>query len=278
MPIRFTCPQCHQRLSVPSEKSAQAVKCPRCRQVVRVPAEPGEGLPVPPPGPAPTPSVPGWPAAEAQGDAEQGADVPLGAAAPADGSPRSSMVSVPRYVVYAQGFLLGIVALVFFAFGMIVGGGARSESAPSPSQPCTVSGTVLYEDGTRQALPDESSVAIILPLAVRPDQKAAVDGLRPTDPEPGDRHPSMAIIRSLGGDYARIDRRGRYRLRVTAPGRYYLLIVSHHARRQSDQQPEPHELAQIGRYFVPATSLLDSQRYAWKELRIREDLEFNCQF
>jgi hypothetical protein len=147
-----------------------------------------------------------------------------------------------------------------------------------PAQPCTVSGTVLYADGARQSLPDEASIAIILPLATRPDQKAAVEGLRVTDPEPGEDHPGMAVIRSLGGDYARVDRRGKYRLRVTTPGRYYLLIVSHHARRESHEQPQPSDLAQIGRYFVPATSLLDNQQYTWKELRVRADMEFNCTF
>ena len=49
MPIRFACPQCRQRLSVPPEKADQDVKCPRCRQVVRVPAElPAAGEPAPP--------------------------------------------------------------------------------------------------------------------------------------------------------------------------------------------------------------------------------------
>jgi hypothetical protein len=188
------------------------------------------------------------------------------------------MVSVPRSVVYLQGLLLGVVALVFFVFGLIVGSGTRSELGLAPLRPCVITGTVLYEDHARHALPDESSIAIIVPSSTRPDQKAAVEGLRPADPEPGETHPSMAVIRSLGGDYARIDRHGKYRLRVTTPGRYYLLIVSHHARRESNQQPEANDLAQIGRYFVPATSLLDSQRYTWKELRVRDDTEFNCTF
>ena len=81
----------------------------------------------------------------------------------------------------------------------------------------------------------------------------------------------MAVIRSLGGDYARVDRHGKYRLRVTTPGRYYLLIVSQHAKRESGQQPQASDLAQIGRYFVPATSLLESQQYTWKEMRIRDN-------
>ena len=69
--------------------------------------------------------------------------------------------------------MLGIVALVFFVFGMIVGSGSALRDHSSPVQPCTVSGTVLYEDTARQSLPDEASIVIIVPLATRPDQKAA---------------------------------------------------------------------------------------------------------
>jgi hypothetical protein len=275
MPIRFTCPECHQRLSVPCEKTNQDVTCPRCRQVVRVPPEPIAGVPAPPLEPANTTSPRPLPAAVEVDDAVHAVD---------EGEPDTASrsdpqtVSVPRRVVYLQGFLLGIVALVFFVFGMIAGVGSRSESGSPPFQPCAISGMVLYEDNARQAIPDESSTVIILPLASRPDQKAAIEGLRPSDPEPAETHPSVAVIRSLGGDYARADRRGKYRLRVTAPGRYYLLIVSRHAKREDGQQPQAHDLAQIGRYFVPATSLLDSQQYTWKELRIRDDIEFNCTF
>ena len=176
MPIRFTCPQCRQRLSVPSEKD-----------------ESGREVPSVPPGCAGPGRVhrrragtaartreqarrsnPSLPPTEVD-DAVQAVDV-----GEPDTASRSDSqtVSVPRRVVYLQGFLLGIVALVFFVFGMIVGSGSRSESGPPPFQPCTISGTVLYEDSARQTIPDESSIVIIVPLASRPDQKAAVEGLR----------------------------------------------------------------------------------------------------
>ncbi|MHB0955732.1 MAG: hypothetical protein ACYC0X_05065 [Pirellulaceae bacterium] len=184
------------------------------------------------------------------------------------------MVWIPRRVIYLQGFLLGLVALLFFVFGMVVGNRSDSGAAVSPGQPCTVAGLVLYDSAERRSGPDEDSAVLIVPLASRPDQKATVEGLRPRDPDPGDEHSGIALIRSLGGDYARVDRSGRFRLRVTAPGRYYLLIVSRHTRRDEGEQPQGKDLAQIGRYVVPATSLLENQRYAWQELWVREDCEF----
>lgn len=38
MPIRFACPQCGQKLSVPEEKSGLAARCPKCRQPLVIPA------------------------------------------------------------------------------------------------------------------------------------------------------------------------------------------------------------------------------------------------
>ncbi len=275
MPIRVTCAHCGQRLSVPSEKAGRDVQCPRCRQVVEVAGQQWAGMPEAPRAPASDPSG----GAQSQGEDAPISVLPSAASRPAVPPPGAGRtIQVPRPVVYMQGFLLGVVALVFFVFGLTVGSRSRSEPDIPPAQPCVVTGTVLYEDGSRGALPDESSVAVIVPSSTRPDQKATADGLRPADPAPAVTHPGMAVIRSLGGDYARVDRQGRYRLRVPAPGRYFLLIVSHHARRESHQQPQASDLAQIGRYFVPATSLLDSQQYTWREVRIRDDLEFNCRF
>ena len=173
---------------------------------------------------------------------------------------------------------MGAVALVFFVFGMIVGGRSDSGDTALPSQPCTVSGVVMYDNPARQSVPDADSTVIIVPLAARPDQKATVEGLRPGDPPASEEHAGVAMIRSLGGDYARVDRNGRFRVRVMTPGRYYLLVVSRHASREGNEQPQAKDLAQIGRYVVPATSLLENQRYTWQELRIRADDEFTHTF
>src|SRR5688500_20225716 len=63
-------------------------------------------------------------------------------------------VSVPRVMLYAQGALLGIVALVCFALGLITGGAFFSTPAGPPlaAQPCVVSGAVAYAAGNRTAV------------------------------------------------------------------------------------------------------------------------------
>jgi DNA-directed RNA polymerase subunit RPC12/RpoP len=272
MPTRFHCPECHQRLSVDTLKEDQHVKCPRCRRVVRVPNVSVEerGAPPLPDGPPPASLVSAEPPSVSTAPPGSRADVP--------GDDGAGHVRVPRVIIYCQGLLLGGVALLFFIFGLIVGGHSQPATDGPPGLPVTVSGTVRYTDVARQSVPDESSCVILLPVATRPDPKAGADGLRPRDAEPGGTHPGIAAIRAIGGDVVRVDRRGRYRLRATAPGRYFLLVVSRHVRRREGESPQARDLAELGRYVVPATSLLENQQYLWRELQVRADLSFDHTF
>jgi hypothetical protein len=188
-------------------------------------------------------------------------------------------VSIPRYVLYSQGFLLGVVALAFFVFGLIVGGRSGIQSAElSTHSPCTVTGSILFDDATDAALPDEGSVVILLPVARRPDEKIAADGLQPAAPAPQDDHPGVTMLRGLGGDYARVDRRGRFQVRATTTGRYFLLVISRHRQRDANEHPKANELAQLGRYVIPATQLLGQSRYQWQEVLLRADRQHNVTF
>lgn len=181
--------------------------------------------------------------------------------------------------MYYQGFLLGAVALSFFVFGMVVG--SRSEPAVPGAvlQPCTISGEIRFAAaGGSGASSDEGARVIVVPQAVRPDQKAAASGLRPGDAEPTEDHVGVALLRSLGGDVASVDDRGRFQCRVPSPGRYYILVISRHAKRPEQAALEGRDLAQIGRYISPAATLLDAQKYTWQELRVRGDCTFEHQF
>jgi len=187
-------------------------------------------------------------------------------------SPAEQHVWLPRRVVYIQGFLLGAVALLFFVFGLIVGSrSTRDNQSGAPGQPCVVSGTVVAEGPAGESMPDAGSVVILLPATARPDQKASAKGLLPQDKDPEDDHPSLSVIRQLGGDFAKADRRGQFRLRAPSAARYYLLVVSRARQRSDDEPPASRDLAQIGRYFSSASDLLGRQKYQWTELLIHKD-------
>jgi phage FluMu protein Com len=271
MPLRFHCSHCRQRLSVSSRKRGQEVKCPRCRRVIQVPERDS----------ADTVAPDAADEQEFEGVEQRAELVYADRDEPRDphGDGPGQVVTIPRYVLYTQGFLLGLVALVFFVFGLIVGSRSRSEPMDATaSRSAVVSGSVSYQGPQGRAMPDAGSVVLLLPAAKRPDQKGVAAGLRIEDREPEEGHPALGMLRSLGGDYARADRSGRFRVRAAAPGRYFLLVVSKHERRSTSDSPAPSELAQLGRYFVPATDLLGEQRYRWQELLVRRDEQVDVSF
>jgi DNA-directed RNA polymerase subunit RPC12/RpoP len=268
MSFRFYCSHCHQRLSVSAQKRGQEVKCPRCRRVIVVPQAELAGEPdaAPDDVPEPLPSV-------TVGGTESAA-----AATPPTGADLRQRVTLPRYVIYTQGILLAGVALLFFVCGLIVGSHATDPVATAAGGAVTVSGTVLCQSPTGAPVPDAGSVILLLPAERHPDEKFSAAGLRPEDPLAAEDHPARMLLRELGGDYARADRRGRYRVRAAAAGRYHVVVISRGQRRAADQSPAASDLARLGRYFIPPTELLGEQQYRWQELLLRQDQQLEIRF
>jgi hypothetical protein len=186
-------------------------------------------------------------------------------------------VAVPRRILYMQGVLLGVVAVACFALGVVVGLGTSGPSDDDDvAQPCVISGRIAFGDGADATTPDEGAVAIVVPRHEHPDQKADIDGLRPQDPKPDENHPGLQVIRSIGGDYARADDDGRFRLQVADTGEYFLFVISANRPRSDDMQPN--DLAQIGRFFQLTPDLLGGNDYRWQEETIRRDRELNFVF
>ena len=128
MSIRFSCPHCSQKLSVSTRKSGAKSKCPRCKQELQIPQAPPDKNVAAEPG-----------GLEKSGGADpaddhfsqfaifdeteliyEDDDDDSAISAPR-GSPHLDRVAVPRYVLYTQGALLGIVGLVCFVFGVLTG-------------------------------------------------------------------------------------------------------------------------------------------------------------
>jgi hypothetical protein len=183
-------------------------------------------------------------------------------------------VSVRRWVLYAQGVLLGVVALAAFGLGMVVGGAVpRGGESTVATGPVTLTGTVAYDAGDNLPTPDEGAAVLLVPEDARPEQKAAVASLRPgsSPVEAGDS--AVTTLREIGGDYARVDREGKFRLVAAQPGMYFLLIVSAHKDRSSQERFVPQHLAELGRYVESAPELLGQNRYQWTRRRLDGDEE-----
>ncbi len=285
MPIRFTCLGCGKRLSAGSHKAGQQAKCPICRQIQLVPDVNAADSERPPP-PPPTADVPKISTVNSAGSRpwdtsdEIVYSVPEDRRADRTKEPAGDQtITVGRHIVYLQGVLLSLVALVFFVFGIIVGTHSSNRSnVRGTRRPCTVSGQVTVQDARGHAVPDSGCTACLVPTSAYPETKFAATAFRPGSASlPRDRS-AAELVRQLGGDFVRTDSGGRYQLRVPSPGRYYLLVISHHAFRAADESPSPRDLAQMGRYFLPVTDLLDDHKYSWQVLQLRSVTQKNIIF
>jgi phage FluMu protein Com len=280
MPIKFACQHCDQVLSVSSSKVGKRAKCPKCQQSITIPTAEA--------------------AAEARARRKKAA--PAGAEGSAEGDPFSQFVvyddseivyetdepeahasdeltvdpnkiSVPRSVLYAQGILLGVVALVCFVFGVIVGAATSSSGRVENAlpTPCVITGRVVYASRGNVNTPDVGAVVIALPQNLTLTEKAAIGGLSPDDPAPDETHPSVLAIQNIGGSFSRTDENGQFKLRVADAGDYFILVLSKNVQRPAAADLNKTDLAQMGRYFTLTLDLLGNRQYRWIPERIKHD-------
>ncbi|MCH5372481.1 MAG: zinc-ribbon domain-containing protein [Planctomycetes bacterium] len=309
MPIRFRCEYCNTRLSVSSRKAGARAKCPKCGQKITVPgtvveasdAEPPVDPTSPPPEMAASPpsesdvTLPKSPSLETNAGEdvddpfaqflvyddetelvyEEDEETPIVSAANLPFDPNK--VTVRRSLLYMQGILLGVVALFGFALGILVGAAGNGVATVDEPEPSVIRGQIALRTQDDETLADPGAVAMVFPQGSRPEAKLEILGLRPQDPELPDDHPALIAIRSMGGDYARADDQGNFRLQVPHRGQYFLLVISAN-RRNSNPEPPRTTLAQIGRFFQLAPDMFGGYDYRWQEEAVRGDRQLNFVF
>jgi hypothetical protein len=188
------------------------------------------------------------------------------------------LIAVPRLVLYLQGGLLAVVALVSFALGLIAGGAFSGGAAPSGPRACTLEGTINYASGNRN-LPDQGAVIAVIPESgLRPQRKAPVSGLRPDDATPDANHHGIAILREIGGGYTRTDDRGRFQVRVPDRGKYLVLVISSAREVRDLGDISTADLLKLGPFFDNAAGLLGRQQYRLTSELVRNDRQLNVLF
>jgi phage FluMu protein Com len=188
-----------------------------------------------------------------------------------------SKVTLPRRLLYMQGILLGVVALSSFALGILIGTSASSIAVVNGPIPCVISGRIALKTQRDDTIMEQGAVAMVFPQGARPEAKLEIVGLRPRDPEPLTDHPAVRAIRSMGGDYARTDQNGVFRLHVPDRGEYFLLVISATRRRTDDEIPRTIR-AQLGRFFQLEPDLFAGYDYRWQEETVRADRQLNFVF
>jgi hypothetical protein len=184
------------------------------------------------------------------------------------GGQRPAMVSLPRWVVYFQAAMLGVIAATFFVFGLMVGSQTSGTSVNEESTyDCRVSGIIQFQSD-HETLPDAGAVVFLLPRNGRPVERAAGSSVSPHDFEPLN-NPGIEIVNRLGGSVVRADENGVFDVLVDGSDsgiQYYLLVVS---RNQSDAAPRPLaklQTAVIGTFFMPVERVINDRAIFWSEV------------
>lgn len=174
-------------------------------------------------------------------------------------------ILVPRWIVYFQGALLGVVAATFFIFGMMVGNltsGANSTAEQKLN--VRVRGEVVYLRDGRE-VSDADSVVMFLPVNLKPDQRSDAALVHPDTFQPLD-NPGIERVNSLGGSIVRVDERGAFDVVVDGPQEYYVLVIS--ANRKPIPAPTFNKLqtAAVATFFKPVESVIDGNQFYWTTL------------
>lgn len=181
---------------------------------------------------------------------------------------RPDTIVVPRWVVYLQGALLGVIATTFFIFGLMVGNMTSSAAPQIQLSDCQVSGTVMYATGA-DSKPDRGAVVVLLPQNREPDSRAEGRWINPDDFEPLD-NPGIDMVNRLGGAVVRADDGGRFEVFVDRPGKYDVLIISRARKRPERIQLTKKQTATLGTFYFPVQAAVGDHSFYWGEFTARE--------
>jgi DNA-directed RNA polymerase subunit RPC12/RpoP len=285
MKVRFACEQCGQRLSVDESKAGKKGKCPKCEGPIVVPtrAAAEEQLPQADAEVADDDSEENVFSAftvyddEAEIIYESDYETETG-----EGAFDPNRLAVSRSVIYAQGVLLGVVALVAFSLGVFVGGvGKKVAGDEQEITDHSIAGVVTYVTRADETKPDNDSVVILLPEGKLPDQKIAIAGVRPAEPgadPPESPNPSENGIVALGGVVRRVNLKGDFSAELPDSRNYHVLIVSQHTYRPDGKSPEHSHVALLGDYFESASDLIGPNKYHFQTVKIKGKKTFDFDF
>lgn len=179
------------------------------------------------------------------------------------------LIEVPRWAVYFQAALLGLIATTFFIFGLMVGNLTSSSDAETNAKfECRVFGSVAYRvDGDLRA--DDGAVIMLLPHDKKPEVRSPGELVNP-DSFKALENDAIARIQSLGGAVVRADENGQFDVVIDAKQgnglEYYLLIVSKNQRGVDIKEMTKEEFASIGTYFSPVEDLVEDRSFFWMKI------------
>jgi predicted small secreted protein len=183
------------------------------------------------------------------------------------------LVEIPRWIVYCQAALLGIMATSFFVFGLMVGNlTSNQNSGLNQTLACRVTGSVVYrENGS--LLSDEGAVVLLLPHDKKPDVRGSGESVSPQSFQ-ALGNDAVDRIYQLGGAVVRADANGQFDVTIDAQrgadDNYYLLIVSKHKPAESTKMNKE-QTASISPFFIPVEDVVDDRAFYWMKVTANDE-------
>ncbi len=270
MPVRFHCHACQTKLTVSRRYAGQRGRCPHCGTRVQVPRITVDAPAADDSAGNHDPEIHPQSEETSTEDSETGLpERPSGRRRDSDLNVLTEAIAVPRWVVYVQAALLGIVATTFFVFGLAVGTSTGTFARPElANTSVSVSGTVLFRHNGNEEV-DTGAVVLLLPVDGRPNPRPEPDTLIPDQFVPLD-NPAIDTIREMGGAVVRVNRAGQFQTRLRAGRSYWLLVLSRNVPSVPaaiDKQLR----ADLGSYFFPVETLLGGNAFHWQKIRLAGD-------
>lgn len=178
-------------------------------------------------------------------------------------------IPIARWIVYCQAALLGLIALSFFMFGMLVGSFTSGSGGRVNARfDCRVLGSVAYRD-QGDLLADEGAVVFLLPCDRKPDGRAQGSLVSPESFKVLD-NPAIDTIHQLGGAVVRADENGQFDVLIDAAYGdgvdYYLLIISKNVRGVETEAMTKEQIAGISTFFIPVEDVVEDRSYRWMKI------------
>lgn len=262
-------------------KAGTSAKCPKCAQQIVVP-KPGPDTPhisggasFPPPPPPAGNKPPGTieqylvydDDTEIVYDTETSAATVVAAA---------DSVTVPRWVLYAQGGMLAVVAIFSFAMGILAGGGSRGP-VEETNRTYKLYGNVSFLLADRKT-GDDGALILALPQNEHPDEKAPGGDFMPADIAAPLQGRGPEIVRLLGGSVTRANKDGNFEMQLPKKGPYFVLIVSSFHKRKGNQNVSIKEAGEMGRFLEGPIDMIGQKSYQWRKENVRSDLRISAFF
>lgn len=159
-------------------------------------------------------------------------------------------------------FLLGVCGGFLFHY-VLVGFPEREQPRAAAELPLAVEGRLQYRTPEGDRIPDADAVVLLLPLDRIPALTVSGSGLRPDDKgaEPG---AAAQVIEEWGGVFRRTGVDGSFGFSLPLEGRYLVLAISSHARREV-LESDPATLQQLSRFFRDPLELLEEYCFVCEE-------------